>query len=85
MKADITLCASTFSMATLPVFISCWSRSLLSRFERTKPTSTDCVFLMKQRFMFEEQSTGIDVVYREVKTLMTLVNVSVIHNKVNVW
>jgi hypothetical protein len=44
---------------------------------KTIPALTDCVFLIKQRFLCVEQPTGTVIMYGEVKIMMIL-NMSMI-------
>jgi len=54
---------------------------VLPTLKRMSPTLIDCAFFMKQSFMCMEQSRGITVMYGEVKTLMTLLNMKMIHQR----
>jgi hypothetical protein len=78
MKANIKLCTSSFSVVTLP-FCSHSVKITFPTLKRMRPTLIDCLFLMKQHLMYVKESRGTIAMVGEVKILVVLQNMSVIH------
>jgi hypothetical protein len=78
MKADIKLCASSFSVVTLPVYYLLGQGLLVSCIVEDKTYHKRLCFSDELFHMCVKQSTGTTVTYKEVKILMMLLNMSVI-------
>jgi len=78
-KADIKLCTSSFRRQLSQFFCLVKVICLLA-LKRERPTRIDWYFfLMKQHFMCLRQSTGITIIYGDVKIIIMIMNMGVIH------